>query len=577
MSKVIKELVTRWTYKVDAKQIMRATQSLKSLRGQLSGVRKSSVAFGNKETAGLRRLKRSWDSATVSARRYGKSVALSGAGGVVGGGGGRRGFFGGRRGGGGTGGGGGFGSRAGSLASVAGAGSLGAFGIGAAGVAVGGSALLTGSILKLAGAREQAEISFTGFLKSGEKAKEMLNDLTQFAKKTPFQIPELRDLSSALLAGGFAAEEVIPSLRTLGDVTRGNSDKLNRMLLNFIQIKTVGKASALDLKQFALAGIPIYTALQKVTGKNGEQLRDMGKQGKITFKIVKEAFASLTGEGGLFFQAMELQSTTFFGRLSNIKDGLIDIGETMGMEILPEAKDIAKTIQEWLGENKVPIVEQFRNFIENMTLLKDSGFNLLKDLGLDNVGALKIAALGFVTAISPMTAAFFALIVALEDYAAFKAGNPSLIGDLIKMAKGLDFADVLKGAGISVKEGLATKAKTRKSEGILANPLDEGGGFLDWLLGTGISEKKVHEVMNKLRTAGAITNKVRSAPGYQAPSPPSDSRFYPTFGESPSASPSPPNTTVNQTNNIVTRGTPAETQSAINKGTAEAVKTNASN
>jgi tape measure domain-containing protein len=48
----------------------------------------------------------------------------------------------------------------------------------------------------------------------------------------------------------------------------GSSEKFNRSVANFAQIQSVGKATAMDLRQFAMTGTPIYDMLNKmgVTG-----------------------------------------------------------------------------------------------------------------------------------------------------------------------------------------------------------------------------------------------------------------------------------------------------------------------
>ena len=50
---------------------------------------------------------------------------------------------------------------------------------------------LTKESLQTAGQFEQWEIAFETMLGSAEKAKDMMEDLFQFAKETPFQIPDL--------------------------------------------------------------------------------------------------------------------------------------------------------------------------------------------------------------------------------------------------------------------------------------------------------------------------------------------------------------------------------------------------
>jgi phage tail tape-measure protein len=60
---------------------------------------------------------------------------------------------------------------------------------------------------------EQAKVSFEVLLGSGEKAKQMIVDLRDFAAKTPLQFTGLQKNANLLLSFGTAAENVLPYLK----------------------------------------------------------------------------------------------------------------------------------------------------------------------------------------------------------------------------------------------------------------------------------------------------------------------------------------------------------------------------
>jgi len=91
---------------------------------------------------------------------------------------------------------------------------------------------LTKESLQTAGQFEQWEIAFETMLGSAVKAKEMMEDLFQFAKETPFQIPELVQNSKMLMGMGIEAEKVIDTMRILGDVAAGVGVPIGRLALN---------------------------------------------------------------------------------------------------------------------------------------------------------------------------------------------------------------------------------------------------------------------------------------------------------------------------------------------------------
>ena len=104
---------------------------------------------------------------------------------------------------------------------------FGKFGITAlAGVAT-GVATLGVAAVKLAGDFEQTTVAFTTMLGSGEEAKAFLEDLADFAKKTPFTLPGVEKSARQLLAVGFEAEELIPTLNLSDSIILPLGEELN--------------------------------------------------------------------------------------------------------------------------------------------------------------------------------------------------------------------------------------------------------------------------------------------------------------------------------------------------------------
>jgi hypothetical protein len=66
---------------------------------------------------------------------------------------------------------------------------------------------------------QTAQIGFATMLGSAEKAQKFLEDMADFAIRTPFEYPELLEAAKRMLAYGFAAEEVLPTLRAVGDAS----------------------------------------------------------------------------------------------------------------------------------------------------------------------------------------------------------------------------------------------------------------------------------------------------------------------------------------------------------------------
>ena len=68
---------------------------------------------------------------------------------------------------------------------------------------------------------EQTHVAFTSMLGSGEQATAMIRDLQKFAAETPFEMPGIRNAAQQLIAFGYDAQEIIPTLTALGNAASG--------------------------------------------------------------------------------------------------------------------------------------------------------------------------------------------------------------------------------------------------------------------------------------------------------------------------------------------------------------------
>ena len=125
---------------------------------------------------------------------------------------------------------------------------------------------------------ETYRTALTNMLGDAEKANAMLTSIKRDAARTPFSTDALVAANQYLLSAGENAEYSQKTILALGDAikaTGGGDDELNRMAQNLQQVANVGKASAVDIKQFAFAGINIYQVLADYTGKSVQEVQSM--------------------------------------------------------------------------------------------------------------------------------------------------------------------------------------------------------------------------------------------------------------------------------------------------------------
>ncbi|WP_204270488.1 hypothetical protein, partial [Enterobacter hormaechei] len=105
--------------------------------------------------------------------------------------------------------------------------------------------------------KEQDIVGLTTFL--GKKgATDAYSNIRKDADVTPYDTASLLQGNRSLIAAGLnakdAREDTMNLANAISAVGGGNAE-LARMAANMQQIKTVGKASAIDIKQFGYVGI----------------------------------------------------------------------------------------------------------------------------------------------------------------------------------------------------------------------------------------------------------------------------------------------------------------------------------
>lgn len=200
--------------------------------------------------------------------------------------------------------------------------------------------------VSLASAAESAEANFTTFLGSATAAKDVLRDLNKFAADTPFTQTQINNVAQSLIAFGVEAEQLKPTLQTLGDLSGGNAEKFGELARIFGQAKTTTKLYTEDLNQLAERGIPVLQELAAQNGIAEEAVRKLASEGKIGFADLEKAFASLTSEGGKFYGLMARQSQTFEGLRSTLEGNFEQLQASVGQLLLPTLKQLVISTNE---------------------------------------------------------------------------------------------------------------------------------------------------------------------------------------------------------------------------------------
>lgn len=189
---------------------------------------------------------------------------------------------------------------------------------------------------------------------SAEDAEKVMTQIKEDALKTPFDVSSLTQAESLLLSTGLSADDARSDILALGDAVSasgGGNAELQRMAVNLQQIKNVGKASALDIKQFAYAGIDIYGLLADYMGITREEAAKLD----VTYDMLSGALQQAASEGGKYYGAMEKQSQTYNGQMSNLKESIDVLKGELSKEFFEAIKKIIPKLTSffnWLKKNE---------------------------------------------------------------------------------------------------------------------------------------------------------------------------------------------------------------------------------
>jgi tape measure domain-containing protein len=200
-----------------------------------------------------------------------------------------------------------------------------------------GIAAAANAALKFSNEIDRNRQQLTLFTKEVGATNQIIAQLKVTADATSLGLPGLLEATKTLAAYGVSAKNAGTAIKMLGDLALGDSEKLQRFAVNLGQIGSIGKAYTVDLKQFAMAGIPIFEALSKVMGKSTSEVLRLAEQGQVTYPIVVKAIAELTKEGASFYNGAEKGGTDLDRSLNQLIGTFENLQTIVGTAVGPAA------------------------------------------------------------------------------------------------------------------------------------------------------------------------------------------------------------------------------------------------
>jgi hypothetical protein len=176
-------------------------------------------------------------------------------------------------------------------------------------------------------------------LKSEDKAVKTLEWATTFAAKTPFEIPQIVEATTRMASYGINAQK---TMGIVGDM----ASVMGKDLMSAVEAVADAQTGELErLKEFGITKkmIEDQAKAMKVTVTNNKgQITDQKAFNAVLFSLMEDRF-----KGG-----MEMQSKTFKGMVSNLKDFMGQTARELGAPVFDKVKEGLGKLLEWLNKLK---------------------------------------------------------------------------------------------------------------------------------------------------------------------------------------------------------------------------------
>lgn len=260
---------------------------------------------------------------------------------------------------------------------------------------VGGFKELVTSSSDVAAGFETAGIQLEVLLGSADRANKILGELRDYGANTPLEFADLMESTKILANFKVQADDLIPTLKMLGDISMGDSDKLKSLATVYGQVFANQKLQGQDNLQFINAGYNPLADISKNLGISMAEVRDRMSKGQIGIDLLNDAMFSATSSGGAFHNMLGRIADTTEGKISNFKDNITNLKAALGGKLnigVKEALDVAneflskmqstfESIGSKLGQVVKGIVDMISPHLENFQKMIDGGDSITSSIG----------------------------------------------------------------------------------------------------------------------------------------------------------------------------------------------------
>jgi hypothetical protein len=211
--------------------------------------------------------------------------------------------------------------------------------------------------VQLSGQFEALTIDMEVLAGSADKAHAMIQDLTDFSTRTPFELPGLEHTSRMLMQFGIESEQVVPVLKLLSNAAGDSQQRLDTLAMAFGHAISQGRLTGYTYRQMIFTGFNPLKEVVKLTGRNMAQVTEDMHKGKIGADLLVRALENASKPGGTLFDRAKRSANSLPGLLStmrgNITLAMREIGDIISeglnlKEVVRNISAAALMIMNWL-------------------------------------------------------------------------------------------------------------------------------------------------------------------------------------------------------------------------------------
>ena len=182
------------------------------------------------------------------------------------------------------------------------------------------------NLTEITGMFELQEKSLEAIIRNKQQADKIFSQTKTLAIESPFQFKDLIGYVKQLAAYRVETDQLYDTMKNLADVSAGLGVDMNRIILAYGQVKSAAVLRGQELRQFTEAGIPLVQELAKKFSEVEKRAVSMNEvfslisARQVPFEMIRDIFADMTSEGGMFFNMQKIQAETLAGKISNLKD-----------------------------------------------------------------------------------------------------------------------------------------------------------------------------------------------------------------------------------------------------------------